>query len=106
MNLLETERIVLPAKKIIQPHEVDATLDSLWTSFCLYLGLPSKENPNPSSGYKFETDVRKRDSYLGKAIRMRNKYAALASRFDTGRDRLVQMTDEITGLRSGTIIDE
>ena len=98
---IENDGNTVPVKKTIQPHEVDGVLDSLWASFCGYMGLPTEDTPNPKIGYKFETDVSKRDEYFGRAIRMRNKYADLMSKFGKDHDRLDQMTRELTEAKRG-----
>ena len=99
MNSEDNVKAVFPAKKIVHPHEVDDVLDSLWVSFCNYMGLPTEDNPTPKSGYKYETDMNKRDHCFGQAIRMRNKYAVLMAKFGKEHDRLDLMTREILEAR-------
>ena len=85
-----------PESKTVQPHEVDWEMYSLWLSFNYYLGIQCDGSLEPSQGYKFETNPTQRDRYIGLAIRMRNKYAALTMRFGKGGQILEQMTDILT----------
>jgi len=89
-----------PKSKDVKSHEVDDVMHSLWLSFNFFLGLPCESNSNPTQGYRFEADQALRDHYLGQAIRMRNKYAALKIRFGKGRDVLIKMTDILSQIDS------
>jgi len=82
-----------PEPKDVKLHEVDDVMYSLWLSFNFYLGLPCEGNSDPTQGYRFEVNQVLRDHYLGQAIRMRNKYAALKMRSGKGQDVLMEMTD-------------
>ncbi len=92
-----------PGSKTVQPHEVDDVMYSLWLSFNFYLGLQCNGLPDPTHGYKLETVQAQKDNYLGQAIRMRNKYAALTMRFGRGQDILKKMTDSLSQLDNGLL---
>lgn len=90
-----------PKTKDIQMHEVEDAMHSLWVSFNVYLGLECDENPAPKVGFRFEKNEEIRDRYFGLAIRMRNKYASLVTRFKLGSELLAQMTKELSVAHKG-----
>jgi len=92
-----------PEPKDVKLYEVDDVMYSLWLSFNFYLGLPCEGNSEPTQGYRFEADQVLRDHYLGQAIRMRNKYAALRMRLGKGQDVLMEMTDMLSQIDSNLL---
>ena len=60
-------------------------------AFTKAIGLDWSENPNPTSGYKFEHNLNRRQQYLDEALRLKNLYAEMVNKTGRGKDILEKM---------------
>lgn len=67
------------------PSNTSAEMHQIRIDFTKTLGLDWSENPNPSSGYKYEHNLTRRQQYLDEARRLRDIYAEMVNK--TGRSK-------------------
>ena len=75
--------------------DIRAEMHAIRVAFTRALGLDWTENPNPSSGYKYEFDLEQRQRYLDEARSLRDRYASLVEQTGTGRPVLNKMDSNL-----------
>jgi hypothetical protein len=71
--------------------ELRENMHQIRIDFTKAIGLDWSENPNPSSGYKFEHNFDTRQLFLDKALRLREHYADLVNKTGQGKEVLEKM---------------